>query len=186
MKNDISLNSPIYKTLFEISPEGLAFCDQSGRILMVNDEFCRMFGYEREEIVGRNLDEVVAQQASSLDEAKKRGEEYSRSGILQIEVTRQKKDGDYFLPVSVVTTPVMVDGSHHGSLTIYRDISERRKREDEIRISEAKLRGILESHPELILRFTPDLVTTYANKTYCDYHGITYEDAVGRPFADSI
>ncbi|GAB6280136.1 MAG: hypothetical protein STSR0007_01880 [Thermovirga sp.] len=175
----------VYKTLFERSPEGLVFCDPSSRILMVNDEFCLIFGYDRDEIVGKNLDEVVAQEASTLDEARELSEEYLQSGTFRGDAVRQKKDGSRF-PVSIVTTPVVIDGTQTGSLTIYRDITEHRKREEEIRASEAKLRGILESHPELILRFTPDLVTTYANRAYCDYHGISCEDAIGKPFTHHV
>lgn len=172
----------LYRTLFEKSPEGLVYCDPSTRILMVNDQFCLMFGYEREELLGRKLEDVVVQSSSLLEDARKLDEEYLRSGNLQVEATRQKKDGTFF-PVSIFATPVFAEDVQAGSLYVYRDITERRKREDEISTSEAKLRGILESHPELILRFTPDLVTTYANKAYCDYHDMAYEDAVNKSFA---
>ncbi|MDO9507772.1 MAG: PAS domain S-box protein [Thermovirgaceae bacterium] len=191
MKNDgpgpVKAPEPeaLYRALFEKSPEGLAHCDQHTRILMVNDQFCLMFGYQREEIIGRKLEDVVIKNASFLDEAKNLDEEYLRSGILQIETVRQKKDGTSF-PVSIFASPVLAEHIQAGSLYIYRDITDHRKRENEIRASEAKLRGILESHPELILRFTPDLVTTYANKAYCEYHGISFEEGVGRPFTDNI
>ncbi len=51
---------------------------------------------------------------------------------------------------------------------------------------ERGLREILDSVPELILRFTPDLVTTFVNRTYCEYHGIRCEDIVGKSFKDHI
>ena len=178
-------NESVFRALFEKSPEGLVLCDPSLRIMMVNDQFCLMFGYEREEVVGRNLNEVVAQGALMRDEADRLSKEYLHSGILQTETVRQKKDGSSF-PVSIFATPLMIDNAQIGSLSIYRDITEHREREDKIRTSEAKLRDILESHPELILRFTPDLVTTYANKAYCDYHGISPDEVTGKPFEHHI
>ena len=51
---------------------------------------------------------------------------------------------------------------------------------------EGSFREILDSVPELILRFTPDLITTFVNRTYCEYHGIRCEDIVGKSFKDHI
>lgn len=185
MENNSPDREAVFRALFEKSPEGLVHCDHDTQILMVNDQFCLMFGYEREEIIGKRLEDVVVKSTPFLEEAKKLDEEYLRSGNLNIETVRQKKDGTSF-PVSIFASPVLLEGTQAGSLYIYRDITEQRNRSEALRISEAKLRGILESHPELILRFTTDLVTTYANKAYCDYHGISFEEAVGRPFTDNI
>ena len=53
-------------------------------------------------------------------------------------------------------------------------------------MGEERLKEILDNHPGMILRFTPELVTTYANRTYCDYHCISYEDALGKSFSNNI
>lgn len=58
--------------------------------------------------------------------------------------------------------------------------------ERDIRMGEERLKEILDNHPGMILRFTPELVTTYANRTYCDYHCISYEDALGKSFSNNI
>ena len=175
----------IYKMLFEKSPEGLVFCDQSKRVVFVNDEFCRIFGYERDEAIGRLLDEVVLKDSENIHEALALSEDFRRFGFLQTETVRQRRDGTSF-PVFIFATPVQAGEEHTGSMWVYRDLTEFRKKEEAARIAEAKLRGILDSHPELILRFTPDLVTTYANRAYCKYHGIKPQEAAGRSFADNI
>lgn len=175
----------LYRRLFEEAPDGLVFCDLASLISLVNDEFCRMFGYERDEVVGRKLDEIVALNARISEQAKVLSKEYSIAESLLTDGAKQRKDDSTF-PVSITTNPVSIGGTHVGSLTVYRDISERLRHEEEVRTSEAKLRGILESHPELIMRFTPDLVMTYANKAYCDYHGISRDEVVGRSFTDNI
>jgi diguanylate cyclase (GGDEF)-like protein/PAS domain S-box-containing protein len=175
----------VYRTLFEKSPEGLVFCDIHSRVIFVNDEFCRMFNYERKQIIGKPLDDIVTVTPGKSEEAKKLTEEYSRYGVLLQETERERSDGTSF-PVSIVSASVLLDGTPAGSLTVYRDITEQKKQDRATRTAEAKLRGILDSHPELILRFTPDLVTTYANKAYCNYHGIEPEEATGKSFADHI
>jgi len=69
---------------------------------------------------------------------------------------------------------------HHG------DIAERSKTGDETKAREEGFREMLDSVPELILRFTPELITTFANRTYCEYRGVNLEDVVGKSFKDTI
>jgi len=151
----------------------------------VNDEFCRIFGYEREEILGRDLSEVVFRDPLPIEEGRCLFSEFTSRGSVSVETERQRSDGSRF-PVSITSFPVSADGSCCGFFTIYRDISERRRYEREITSREERMKDILDSLPELVLRFTPDLVTSYANRTYCEYHGITYEEAVGKSFEDHI
>ncbi len=56
----------------------------------------------------------------------------------------------------------------------------------ELETSQKRYETILETHPELILRYTPDLVVTYANRAYCEYHGRTLDNIVGHSFVRSV
>lgn len=179
------LNEAILYTLLERSPEGLVFSDSSSLICQVNDEFCRMFGYEREEILGKDLDEVVSQDPSLIREGRDLLGELSSKGFISLETERQRKDGTRF-PVAITSYPVSADDQYCGFFTIYKDITRQKRYELEIRAREERLREILDNNPEMILRFTPDLVASYANRTYCEYHGISYEDAVGKCFSNHI
>lgn len=179
------LNEAILCTLLERSPEGLVFSDSSSLICQVNDEFCRMFGYEREEILGKDLDEVVSQDPSLIREGRDLLGELSSKGFISLETERQRKDGTRF-PVAITSYPVSADDQYCGFFTIYKDITRQKRYELEIRAREERLREILDNNPEMILRFTPDLVASYANRTYCEYHGISYEDAVGKCFSNHI
>ncbi len=179
------LNEAILCTLLERSPEGLVFSDSSSLICQVNDEFCRMFGYEREEILGKDLDEVVSQDPSLIREGRDLLGELSSKGSISLETERQRKDGTRF-PVAITSYPVSADDQYCGFFTIYKDITRQKRYELEIRAREERLREILDNNPEMILRFTPDLVASYANRTYCEYHGISYEDAVGKCFSNHI
>ncbi|MFA5622068.1 MAG: PAS domain S-box protein [Thermovirgaceae bacterium] len=66
------------------------------------------------------------------------------------------------------------------------DSAERTEAGDETKAIEEGFREILDSVPEFILRFTPELITTFANRTYCEYRGISSEDVVGKSFRDTI
>lgn len=57
---------------------------------------------------------------------------------------------------------------------------------EELYISEARYKGIVEDQNELIVRFTPDNIVTFANNAFCKYFGKTKEEMVGSSFEPLI
>jgi PAS domain S-box-containing protein len=41
-----------FRALLEAAPDGIAVVDAQGRILVVNDQLCELFGYNASELVG--------------------------------------------------------------------------------------------------------------------------------------
>src|ERR1700732_2010245 len=78
--------------LFARVPEAIILLDIDDRILQVNPEFTRVFGYAQEEACGRLINELVVPE-ELLAEA----EEYARGGLrrerLNVEAVRKHKDG---------------------------------------------------------------------------------------------
>ncbi len=52
--------------------------------------------------------------------------------------------------------------------------------------SEARYRAVVEDQTELIVRFRPDGITTWANERLCEYLGLPFEDVVGRKQEDGV
>jgi PAS domain S-box-containing protein len=123
--------------LFATVPEAIVLLDTDDRILRVNPEFTRIFGYAEEEALGRLINELVAP-----EELRAEAEEYTRRGIrgetLNEETVRKRKDGTR-VPVSIVGVPVSIAGSQISEYVIYRDITERKRAEQILRESEAYL-----------------------------------------------
>jgi PAS domain-containing protein len=68
-----------FEELFSSSPEGIVIYDRDGKIRRVNGTFCRMFGYDPEEVLGKDLDSLVAtgryyEEATSFTRANLDGE----------------------------------------------------------------------------------------------------------------
>ncbi len=124
--------------LFETVPEAIALVDLKDAIVRVNPEFSRIFGYSPEEAVGRPINDLIAP-----GELRAEAEEFTRlvtgrGETLNVETVRGRKDGSRF-PVSVVSVPISAPGGQIGEYAIYRDITERKRAEEELRRSESYL-----------------------------------------------
>ncbi len=105
--------------------------DKEGKILSVNSEFTRLFGYSREELLGRNVDEQVMSRKEfhrghSITKKVADGEN------VNFEAIRQRKDGR-LIHVSVLASPIVLDGEVVAIYAIYRDITERKLSEEKIK-----------------------------------------------------
>ncbi|HEV8358583.1 MAG TPA: PAS domain S-box protein [Gemmatimonadales bacterium] len=116
--------------LFEGAPEAIVITDERDRVVRVNGEFTRLFGYRLEEIRGRDLDELVVPE-ERRGEGKSFAERLLSGDQVSEETVRRHRDGRE-IPVSVLGFPVRVAEGRHGTYAIYRDISARLRLEDEL------------------------------------------------------
>jgi formate hydrogenlyase transcriptional activator len=142
-KDDVPLDTLIRQRalldgLFARVPEAIVLLDTDARILQVNPEFTRIFGYAQEEACGRLINELIVPE-ELLAEA----EEYTRRGLrgesLNVEAVRKHRDGTRF-HVLLDSAPVSIAGSRICEYVIYRDITKRKRTEQRLRQSEADLR----------------------------------------------
>jgi PAS domain S-box-containing protein len=127
---------------FESAQEGIVLVDKKGHVMRVNSEFTRMFGYSPDEISGRNIDEIVVPKGE-MDKGISITKNVAKGKNFAAETVRQHKDGT-LIDVSVLASPIIVNGEIVASYAIYRDVTERKK-------SERKLRSSLEEK-EVLLR----------------------------------
>ncbi|MEO6026448.1 MAG: PAS domain S-box protein, partial [Candidatus Binatia bacterium] len=83
--------------------------------------------------------------------------------------------------VDITVAMVDLDGAPVMLGTAF-DVTERKLAEEALRSSEARYRGLVESHHELVLRFDADGRVTFANDAYCDTYGVALDHAIGAPF----
>ena len=123
---------------FQASPETLAISlIDTGKILEVNDSFVKMFGYTREECVGRTAQELNIW--AHMNERKKMLEILQRDGkVRDFEVIAKRKSGE--LADILVSVEVIEVGDQKCMLTMSRDITQRKRIEEELRLSEERYR----------------------------------------------
>jgi len=123
--------------LFELSPDAVILTDDDFHVLRVNKEFTRMFGYTAEEVVGQWLPDLIVPEELRAEALNNR-DRLSSGNRVELEAIRQRKDGVRF-DVSVVARGISLGFDHGAVYLIYRDITERKKAERELRRSEGYL-----------------------------------------------
>jgi PAS domain S-box-containing protein len=132
-----------YRNIVETTQEGILVTDLEGKITFANKRIADSLGYTVEELVGKpGLDLAVESEKPSAQERM----EKRREGIKeQYEIWMRRKDGDKVCFLASGSPILNPQGQHTGNLGMYVDITERKKAEEELRKSEARLRLIAQA-----------------------------------------
>lgn len=120
-----------YRTLIESMSEVILYVDNEDKILFVNDNAIRFFGYSKQELIGANAGELlVDKEYRKFISDKLR---IRRHGFKdKYEVKMRKKSGE-LMWVEVSGAPLKdAKGNIIGSIGLHSDISERKQYEDKI------------------------------------------------------
>lgn len=118
-----------YRELVQTMSEALALTDEHHRITLINDSFCRMFGYVSEEVVGKNLLEFVHDDHRAMLE-KCMSKKTPSEGVQRYETAWVSKDGDKFYTLTCPKKIFGPDGEYLGCLGVFTDITERKQAEE--------------------------------------------------------
>ncbi len=124
--------------LVETAQEGIVMLDDMGRITRFNSEFCRMFGYDASEVLGKPIDDLIIPDEFQ-EEALRLTDRILKGSRFVLESIRRRKDRS-LIHVSIIGSPILISGQQAGGYVIYRDISERKLAEQDLLESQRQLR----------------------------------------------
>lgn len=154
--------------------------DRDARISYVNDAACERLGYTREELLAMTVLDFDSECPVSV--WAQHWDELKAQKRLRFERTHRTKAGDSY-PVEIVANYVMFEGQEY-NFAFCRDITDRKRAEEELRKSHSFLRQVIDINPNFIFAKDRDGRFTLANKAVADVYGTMVEDLIGKTDAD--
>ncbi|HEX5971507.1 MAG TPA: PAS domain S-box protein [Gemmatimonadaceae bacterium] len=174
---------PWYRHAFDQAGIGLAVCRLDGAIERANAALCEFVGYPEHELLSLRYHDVTHPDDLRLDE-----EQMGR--VMDGELPRfteerrfRRRDGGIVWGLLTVTVLRLPDGRVRRMSQIL-DITERRRADEELRQSEARLRALVETAHEGIWVVDHVGTTTYVNSRLCTMLGRASTDLMGQPLFD--
>jgi PAS domain S-box-containing protein len=184
-EEEIRRQKEYYEALFVNNPVAVVTADLDGNIVSWNPMAEKLFAYTQEEVIGRNLDDLVANDDSIHAEAVGYQDEVISVGRVQATTKRTRKDGS-LVDVELLALPVVVAEERVGFIAIYHDISERKKFEEELRHQKEYYEALFVNSPVAVVTadLNGDIVSwnPMAEKLF----GYTQEEVIGTSLDDAV
>ena len=152
-----------------------------GALVEVNDAYCEMSGYRREELLRMRLSDLEA--AEGPAEIAARVERLKRSGGERFETRHRRKDGR----VIDIEASVRFLAEGGGSFVCFaRDVTGRKRAADALRQSEERFRALIEKSSDMIMVLDADSRFRFWSQGAVDALGWTLEERLGRPALELV
>src|SRR4051794_40418387 len=158
--------------------------DLRGDFTWVNPAACQIMGYTYDEAIKLNMVNVVAPEHWGLAREMAARKLQGESPSSQYEITLISKSGRR-IPAEV-STQLAVENGVSFIQGIARDISDRKKAEEEARIQKAYLEELFEHAPEAIVILDTKDHVQRVNREFTTMFGYAAEEALGKPIRDLI
>jgi PAS domain S-box-containing protein len=182
LEYNLKIQTSRYNHLLSNILSGVLMEDESRRIVMVNKMFCDMFG------IRNSLSELIGVDCSMSAEYSKHMFKDPGGFVVGIQKVLEDRlmvlneelelaDGRFFERDYI---PLMQDGMHIGHLWQYRDISERKYAERELKLKEEKYRNIIENMNLGLMEVDNEGNILFVNQSFTKMSGFEVHELIGK------
>lgn len=168
-------------SILKTAMDGFWLADTEGRLLEVNEAYCRMSGYSLQELLAMRIPDLESVESAADTAA--HIQKIVAHGKDRFESRHRRKDGScYDVEISCQYRRIN-DGSFVAFLS---DITERKKAETALQESRRRYHDIVEGTTDLITKVDVNGRITFVNSASSEVFGLTPEECMGRNAFDFI
>jgi len=175
-----------FRRVVELIGDAVIVDDVAGHVVFANDNFLRLFGFQRDQLPTLRIEDYVASEyraeARDRHDRRMRGEavttHFEYEGI-------RSNGARMWLEVDVVPIADQT-GKLVGTQSAIRDITERKRAEQALRESEERFRLVANSAPVMIWLSGRDKLCTYFNQQWLEFTGQPLEAELGNGWAEGV
>lgn len=175
--------------LLNTAHEAIITLSAEGIVILFSASASRMFGYHADEIVGKNICQLIPENSSAYCHECFRVKVFSSCQFInikpqKIEIKGLRKNGELFsmrLEIEGLKT-----ARQHLFIVFIQDLTEEKEAELKLKRSEAKYRAVVEDQTNLICRYDPEFRLSFVNNAYCNYFKKSKEELLGSRFIDEL
>ena len=174
-----------YRGLLEAAPDAMVVVNAAGKIVLLNVQAEKQFGYGRDELVGQQVKNIIPEGFAErliADGTRTAAEALAQQIGTGIELVARRKDGSEY-PIEIMLSPLESDEGILITAAI-RNISVRKQAEDALRQSEERFRLVVSNVKDYaILTLDPEGLVLSWNEGAEKIKGYTSEEIIGQHFS---
>ncbi|HMQ79837.1 MAG TPA: PAS domain S-box protein [Ignavibacteria bacterium] len=157
--------------------ECVSITDLDGKVIFINDAFEKIYGYTKEDIIGKAINFVRSH--NNPPDINNDILEQTQKGGWQGELLNRAKDGREF-PVYLSTSILRNEkGDPVAHIGIASDITERKKAEEAVKQSEKRFQDLYDSAPDMYFSISPTGKVKSVNRFGAEYLGYEINELIG-------
>jgi PAS domain S-box-containing protein len=173
----------------ERSKDAIFLTDTDGGILYVNPAFERLYGWPKVEVIGQNP-RILKSGVLPGTFYRHFWSELMSGKIMSAEIINRTRGGNLVTVEASVNPIVAPDGTFLGFLAIQRDITDRKRAEERLRLSEERFRNIVDSSPMGIHMYSLEegdrLIFTGSNPAADAILGVENKQFIGKTLEEAF
>ncbi|HYK73389.1 MAG TPA: ATP-binding protein, partial [Pseudoneobacillus sp.] len=179
LKNHSAQYDYFFKELFIEAMDGIIFWDMKGKIINANQAACRIFECGYQDLIGVNFSQFISQKNEPY---KRILNELFETGAVKDQLFLKMPNGQEKL-IEFTSRLHSKEGFH---MTIFRNVSERYRMEQELRDSEQKFRSVFEGSLEGLILWNDNGEIIDVNESACKLFKIQRQQVLGKYLKDLL